>query len=84
MAEQRRRWPPEFKRDSVNLVRSSKRPVAEVARELGVGESTLGSWVARDRKARQAADPEQFAAETAESEEIKRLRGRVVELEDGA
>lgn len=81
MAQQRRRWSPEFKRDAVSLVRTSKRPVAEIARELGVGESSLGNWVAQDRKARQAADPQAFAAEVAESEEVKRLRKRVVELE---
>jgi transposase len=81
MAEQRRRWPPEFKRDAVNLVRSSGRPMAEIARELGVGESSLNYWVLKDRKARQAADPERFVAETAESDEVRRLRKRVVELE---
>lgn len=81
MAEQRRRWSPEFKRDAVNLVRSSGRPVAEIARELGVGESSLGYWVTKDRKARQVENPEAFAAESAESEEIRRLRKRVVELE---
>ena len=81
MAEQRRRWSPEFKRDAVSLVRSSGRPVAEVARELGVGESSLSYWVSKDRKAREAADPARFAAETAESDEVKRLRKRVVELE---
>ena len=81
MAEQRRRWSPEFKRDAVSLVRSSGRPVAEIARELGVGESSLGGWVAKDRRARQAADPERYAVDSAESEEIARLRKRVVELE---
>jgi transposase len=47
MSEQRRRWSPEFKRDAVNLVRTSGRPVAEIARELGVGESSLGYWLAQ-------------------------------------
>jgi transposase len=46
-----------------------------------VGESSLGYWLEKDRKARQAADPERFAADTAESVEIKRLRKRVMELE---
>jgi transposase len=81
MADMRRRWSPEFKRDAVNLVRSSGRPVAEIARELGVGESSLSYWLAKDRKARQAENPERFVAEAAESDEIRRLRKRVVELE---
>lgn len=82
MGDRRRReFSPEFKRDAVNLVRSSGRPVAQIARELGVGETSLNYWMAKDREQRAAADPVRFAAETAESEEIKRLRKRVVELE---
>jgi transposase len=81
MTEQRRRWSPEFKRDAVNLVRSSGRPAAEIARELGVGESSLAYWVTKDRKERQAENPERFEAETTESDEVRRLRKRVVELE---
>jgi transposase len=82
MGEHRRReFSPEFKRDAVNLVRSSGRPLAQIARELGIGESSLSYWVGKDRDLRAAADPARFAVETAESEEIKRLRKRVVELE---
>jgi transposase len=81
MGDSRRRWSPEFKRDAVALVRSSGRPISEIARELGCGESSLGYWLTKDRQSRAAADPERFAAEQAESEEIKRLRRRVAELE---
>jgi transposase len=81
MGDSRRRWSPEFKRDAVALVRSSGRSISDVARELGCGESSLGYWLARDRAARVAADPERFAAEQAESDEVKRLRRRVAELE---
>jgi transposase len=81
MGDRRRQFSPEFKRDAVNLVRSSGRPLAQIARELGVGESSLSYWVTKDREQRAAADPKRFATETAESEEIKRLRKRVVELE---
>lgn len=63
-------------------MRSSGRALAEMARELGVGESSSGNWVAKVRARRAAADPQRFAAETAESEEVKRLRKRGVE--DGA
>jgi transposase-like protein len=39
----------EFKGDAVELVRSSGRPIAVVARELGIYDSTLGNWVRQDR-----------------------------------
>jgi transposase len=41
----RRRFSDEFKRDAVELVRSTGRPVAQVAGELGLYDSTLGNWV---------------------------------------
>ena len=72
---------PGFKRDAVAVVWSSGRPISEIAGELGCGESSLGYWVTKDRQSRAEADPERFAAEEAESEEIKRLRRRVAELE---
>ena len=50
-------------------------------RAPAVTAASLGYWLAKDRRARAAADPERFAAEQAESEEIKRLRRRVAELE---
>ena len=81
MGDKRRRFSPEFKRDTVNLVRSSGRPVAVIATELGVPSSCLGRWIANANIARVTADPERFAAETAEAAEVKSLRRRVAELE---
>ena len=45
----RRQFTAEFKCDAVELVRSSGRPIAEIARELGIYDSTLGNWVRQDR-----------------------------------
>ena len=45
----RRGFTEEFKRDAVELVRSTGRPIAVVARELGIYDSTLGNWVRQDR-----------------------------------
>jgi transposase len=45
----RRQFAAEFKRDAVELVRTSGRPIAEIARELGIYDSTLGNWVRQDR-----------------------------------
>jgi transposase len=45
----RRQFTPEFKRDAVELVRTSGRPIAQIANELGIYDSTLGNWVRQDR-----------------------------------
>ena len=41
----RRQFTAEFKRDAVELVRATGKPIAEVARDLGIYDSTLGNWV---------------------------------------
>src|SRR5512132_2199655 len=45
----RRQFTQEFKRDAVDLVRSTGRPIAQIAHELGIYDSTLGNWVRQDR-----------------------------------
>jgi transposase len=45
----RRGFTEEFKRDAVELVRTSGRPIAHIAAELGIYDSTLGNWVRQDR-----------------------------------
>jgi transposase len=44
-SRRRREFTPEFKRDAVELVRTTGRPIAQVAKELGIYDSTLGNWV---------------------------------------
>ncbi len=63
----RRKFTEEFKRDAVELVRTSGKPIAEVARDLGIYDSTLGNWVKADRVDR-------GEAEGLTSEERTRLR----------
>jgi transposase-like protein len=53
----RRGFTKEFKRDAVELVRSTGRPIAEIARELGIYDSTLGNWVRQDRIERGVRQP---------------------------
>ena len=44
----RRKFSDEFKRDAVEIVRGSGKPIRQVANELGIYDSTLGNWVRQD------------------------------------
>ncbi len=70
-----RPYSEEFKADAVALVRKSGRPVAQVAKELGVDDSTLSYWV-------RGSDAQLDDADKAELEEQRRLRKRIKELEE--
>jgi transposase-like protein len=51
MAETRRKFDQDFKEGAVRLVRETGKPVAQVAKDLGINAGTLGNWVNADRAA---------------------------------
>jgi len=73
------KYPPGFRAETVELVKSSVRPRVEVARSLGISDPTLANWVYADRDARRRAEDPDGLWES-ESDELKRLRGELVEL----
>jgi len=77
MAETRRKFDQGFREGAVRLVRETGKPIAQVARELGVNEGTLGNWVNADRRRREAGGGELSADERAE---LARLRKECAEL----
>ena len=66
-------YPPEFRREAVELVQRGGRPVTEIARELGVSDESLRRWL------RQAAVDagEREGLATGERQELRELRRRV-------
>ena len=50
MGQARKKYTQEYKDDAVELVISSGRPIAEIARDLGINEGTLANWVNTARK----------------------------------
>src|SRR5215211_1165827 len=57
MARKYRKFSPEFRDEAVRLVIEASRPIAQVARELGVNEGTLGNWVNQYRKEHAGDEP---------------------------
>ncbi|MBH1939109.1 transposase [Streptomyces sp. AV19] len=79
MAEKRRKFEPEFREGAVRIVAETGRPLAEVARDLGINETTLASWVSRARRA--GADGVAAGRpRSGEREELERLRRENAQL----
>lgn len=68
MAKARRKFTKEFKREAVRLLRTSGKNQSQVARELGIATSVLGTWMAMvEAEEKTGLTPDEL-------EELKRLR----------
>jgi transposase len=76
--ETRRKFDRDFREGAVRLVRETGKPIAQVARDLGVNEGTLGNWVNADRRRREGGDGQLSEDERAE---LVRLRRENAELQ---
>jgi len=61
----------------VRLVRETGKPIAQVARDLGINEGTLGNWISVDKRRRGEGDG---ALDEDERVELARLRKENAEL----
>ncbi len=72
MARKNSRYAPEFREIAVKEVIDHSRPIADVARELGIVEQTLGNWVKKYRDTHVVAEPELSIPERARLKELER------------
>jgi len=52
------KYSAEYREEAVKMVIETSRPIAEVARENGINEGTLGNWVNKYRKEHAGDEPE--------------------------
>src|SRR5215213_7378258 len=75
------KYPEEFRQQAVELVATSGKTVAEVARDLGMNDTTLGNWVKAARAERGEPDASGTVPLNAEERaELARLRREVTVL----
>jgi transposase len=77
MSERRRKFSPQFKAEAVQLVIETGKPIAEVARDLGVNDGRLGNWVKAWRDAHPDTEPELSPLERARMKELEEENRRL-------
>jgi transposase len=74
-----RKYPAEFQERAVKLAVESAQPIAQTARELGVKENTLHTWIGKyhraERQEKEVNDEHLY-------EELKRLRKENARLKE--
>jgi transposase len=71
VGQARKKYTQAYRDEAVELVISSGRPIAEIARDLGINEAMLGNWVHRSKK---SGESEEKPLDIDERAELKELR----------
>jgi transposase len=67
-----RKFTPEFREEAARMVVETSRPIADVARELGINETSLGNWVRAYRENHAGDEPPLQVSERARLRELER------------
>ncbi|GHO59855.1 transposase [Ktedonobacter robiniae] len=73
MQKVQKTYTPEFKREAVRLAQTSGKPIAQVARELGISDTSIHQW----RKELAVHGSQAFPGsghQTDQEEEVRRLK----------
>ena len=81
MSGKYRKFSPEFREEAARMVVETSRPIADVARELGINETSLGNWVRAYRQKHAGDEPPLQLSERARLRELER-RNRELEIEN--
>jgi transposase len=73
MQKEQRTFTREFKVEAVQLAKSSEKPLAQIARDLGIADSTLHHWCQLFSEQGEQAFPGS-GHQTPQEEEIRRLK----------
>jgi transposase len=76
-----RKFSPEFREEAARMVVETSRRIADVARELGINEASLGNWVRAYRQKHGGDEPPLQLSERARLRELER-RNRELEMEN--
>jgi transposase-like protein len=80
MAAKQQKYSPEFREEAAKMVVEGSRAIAQVAREYGLSETTLGNWVRAYRDTHAGDEPLELS-ERARLRELER-QNRELEMEN--
>ena len=72
VSSSRKKYTPEYRQEAARLVIESGRPIAHVAKEIGVAEGLLGKWVKLERERQGSEDGRSDADIRAENARLRR------------
>jgi transposase-like protein len=75
------KYSPEFREEAAKMVVEGSRAIAQVAREYGLSETTLGNWVRAYRETHASDEPPLELSERARLRELER-QNRELEMEN--
>ena len=72
VSSSRKRYTPEYLQEAARLVIESGRPIAHIAKDIGVAERLLGKWIKLERECQGSEDGRRDADIRAENARLRR------------